>query len=131
MTIGSRIRQLREDSNLTQEQLAKKVGVTKSAIGNYEQNISSPKESVLYKLIEVLNCDANYIFQDGFEFKSDQINLTIKEQDHVKKYRSLNVDGKEMVDMILNREYQFLEYRKKMENIKNDWYKEDMNDGNK
>lgn len=120
MTIGSRIRQLREDSNLTQEQLAKKVGVTKSAIGNYEQNISSPKESVLYKLIEVLNCDANYIFQDGFEFKSDQINLTIKEQDHVKKYRSLNVDGKEMVDMILNREYQFLEYRKKMENIKND-----------
>ena len=43
MTIGSRIKELREAANLTQDELAKKVGVTKSAIGNYEQNISSPK----------------------------------------------------------------------------------------
>lgn len=120
MTIGSRIKELREAANLTQEQLAKKVGVTKSAIGNYEQNISSPKGSVLYKLIETLNCDANYIFQDGLDITSNQLNLTPNEQKHIKKYRALNNDGKEMVDMILNREYQFLEYRKKMEDIKND-----------
>ena len=61
MTIGSRIKELREAANLTQDELAKKVGVTKSAIGNYEQNISSPKESVLYNLIDALDCDANYI----------------------------------------------------------------------
>ena len=32
MTIGSRIKELREAANLTQDELAKKVGVTKSAL---------------------------------------------------------------------------------------------------
>ena len=118
MTIGSRIKELREAANLTQDELAKKVGVTKSAIGNYEQNISSPKESVLYNLIDALDCDANYIFQDGLNIKSKEFKLTPHEQEHLKKYRSLNNDGKEIVDIILEREYQFLEYRKKIEDIK-------------
>ena len=45
-------------------------------------------------------------------------NLSYSEQEHIEKYRSLNKDGKEIVDIILEREYQFLEYRKKIENIK-------------
>ena len=118
MSIGSRIKELRESANLTQEQLAKKVGVTKSAIGNYEQNISIPKECVLYKLIEVLQCDANYIFQDGMQLKNEEFSITPNEKDHIQKYRSLSEDGKEIVDMILDREYSFNEYRKKIEDIK-------------
>lgn len=118
MTIGSRIKELREAANFTQEELAKRVGVTKSAIGNYEQNISSPKESVLYNLIEALNCDANYIFQDGMNISSSKLDLTVNEQDHIRKYRTLNTDGKEVVDIILDREYEFAEYRKKIEDIK-------------
>lgn len=118
MTIGSRIKELREAANLTQGELAKKVGVTKSAIGNYEQNISSPKESVLYNLIEALDCDANYIFQDGMTISSKKLDLTPSEQEHIEKYRSLNKDGKEVVDIILDREFEFAEYRKKIEDIK-------------
>lgn len=105
MTIGSRIKELREAANLTQEQLAQKVGVTKSAIGNYEQNISSPKETILYKLIETLKCDANYIFQDGMIASENKFKTTPLEKDIIKKYRVLDQHGKDAIDYILNLEY--------------------------
>lgn len=64
MSIGSRLKDARLQANLTREELADLVGVTKSAIGNYETDVSSPKETVFIKLLEVLHIDANYVFQD-------------------------------------------------------------------
>lgn len=106
MSIGKRIRELRESKGLTQSQLAELLGVTKSAVGNYELDLSGPKESVLYKLIDVLNCDANYLFQDGINIKKKDFNISPKEQDHIKKYRALDEHGKDMVDTVLQKEYE-------------------------
>lgn len=64
MGIGNRIKDARELLNLSRQDLAGIIGVTPSAISNYENGISSPKEPVLFKLIEALRCDANYLFQD-------------------------------------------------------------------
>lgn len=64
MSVGSRIRELRKKKGLTQKQLAEKVGVTANAITNYETGISSPKVEILYKIIDALECDANYLYQD-------------------------------------------------------------------
>ena len=64
MGIGKRIKEARERLGLTQCQLADKIGVTPSAITNYEKETSHPKEQVLYKLIDALGVDANYLFQD-------------------------------------------------------------------
>ena len=47
MSFSMRLKQARESAGLTQLELAKKLGVTKSAIGNYENGVSSPKEAVL------------------------------------------------------------------------------------
>lgn len=66
MGIGKRIKEARENLNLTQKELGELVGVTGSAITNYENETSHPKEMVLYKLLEVLNVDANFLFQDCF-----------------------------------------------------------------
>lgn len=49
MSFATRLRQAREQSGLTQQDLAEKLGVTKSAIGNYENGVSSPKWDVLLK----------------------------------------------------------------------------------
>ena len=46
MSIGSRIKERREQLGMTQRQLADKLGVTKSAICNYENGTSKPKEDV-------------------------------------------------------------------------------------
>jgi len=64
MSIGKRLKEARIRRKMTQEDLAAAVGVTKGAIGNYETEVSSPKEAILIKLMEILQIDANYLYQD-------------------------------------------------------------------
>lgn len=64
MSIGKRLKEARIRRKMTQEDLAAAVGVTKGAIGNYETEVSSPKEAILIKLMEILQIDANFLYQD-------------------------------------------------------------------
>lgn len=64
MGIGYRIKEARISRGLTQEGLGGLVGVTGSAITNYEKETSHPKEKTIYALMDVLEVDANYLFQD-------------------------------------------------------------------
>lgn len=64
MSIGKRLKEARIRRKMTQEDLAAAVGVTKGAIGNYETELSSPKEAILIKLMEILQIDANFLYQD-------------------------------------------------------------------
>lgn len=64
MGIGRRLKEAREKRGFTQKELADLVGVTGAAITNYEKETSHPKEQVLYKLIDALDVDANFLFQD-------------------------------------------------------------------
>lgn len=104
MSFHTRLKQRREEIGLTQIQLANLLGVTKGAIGNYETGLSSPKAEILFKVFNVLDCDANYLFQDEIkELKTD--NFSIPEIKMIKKYRSLDDYGKEMVTTVLEKEY--------------------------
>ena len=49
MGIGKRIKEARERLGMTQNELADLVGVTGSAITNYEKETSHPKEPIMYK----------------------------------------------------------------------------------
>lgn len=101
MSFGSRLRERREELGLKQSELGKMLGVTGSAIGNYENGVSSPKADILNKVFNVLKCDANYLFQDEMkELETDD--LTVPEIKHIKKYRLLDPYGKEAVDGILD-----------------------------
>lgn len=104
MSIGSRIKELRERNGLSRNELATMLGVTVGAISNYENDVSSPKEPILFKIIESLNCDANYLFQDSVKIKTQQNDVTLAEYDHIKKYRALDEHGKKMVDFVLTEE---------------------------
>ena len=64
MSIGKRLKEARIRRKMTQEDLAAAVGVTKGALGNYETEVSSPKEAILIKLMEILQIDANFLYQD-------------------------------------------------------------------
>ena len=78
MSIGSRLKEARQMAGMTQEELAKAVGVTKGAIGNYESEVSSPKEVILIKLMEILHIDANFVYHDFIEakgFSDEEIQL--------------------------------------------------------
>lgn len=102
MSFGARLKEKREELGLKQSELGEMLGITGSAIGNYENGISSPKADVLYKVFDVLKCDANYLFQDEMA-ALHEANATPDEMEHlVKKYRSLDPYGKEAVDGILD-----------------------------
>ncbi len=105
MGIGNRIKEARECLGLTQTELGDMVGVTGSAITNYEKEISHPKEPIMYKLIDALNVDANYLFQDVVKPKQPGNEITLAEFNIIKQYRDLDDHGKEMVDLVLEKEH--------------------------
>ena len=106
MGIGKRIKEAREHMGLTQSELAGLVGVTNSAITNYEKDTSHPRESVLYRLLEVLEVDANYLFQDVSGTTPKEHVVTLSEFDLIQKYRSLDAHGKNVIGLLLEAEYQ-------------------------
>lgn len=106
MSVGSRIKELRESKNISRSELANLLGVTVGSISNYENEVSSPKESILFKIMEVLHCDANYLFQDAVNMPTMKNNVSIEEHHIVEKYRILDTHGKEMVDFTLDKEYE-------------------------
>lgn len=110
--IGDMIKEKRLEMGFTQAQLSKLTGIKSTTISNYENNISSPSEENIYKLMEVLKCDANYLFE--WEEVKD-VKLTVIERNHIKKYRALDEHGKKMVDFTLNEEYDRCTYIEEQE----------------
>lgn len=92
MSIGQRLKEAREASAMRQEDLAAAVGVSKGAIGNYETDVSSPRDSILIKLMEVLHVDANYIYQDYIRFDEQ---ITSEEKYLLNLYRGSNAQARE------------------------------------
>ena len=108
MSVGSRIRELREDKELSRAELADKIGVTIGTVSNYENEVSSPKEPILFKIMEVLECDANYLFQDSINIPTMKDSFYVLEHNLIKKYRELDAHGKNMVDTVLQKEYDYI-----------------------
>lgn len=116
--IGKRIKEARLNHNLTQEELAKKVGVTKGAIANYENDTSHPREPIIYAIMQILHIDANYLFQDYMLPSSQTVSSVSNEEfDHIKKYRTLDTYGKEMVSSALDIEFKRCQEQNKKEEI--------------
>lgn len=95
MSFAGRLRQAREQAGLTQQDLAKKLGVTKSAIGNYENGVSSPKWDILIKIFDVLHVDPNFLYQDDFSFRSESSSLTPQQQALLASFDQLNDEGQD------------------------------------
>ena len=59
--IGPRLARVRKLRNLTQGQLADRVGVTKQTISNYENGVRMPDFEILDSLAEALNTTMSYL----------------------------------------------------------------------
>ena len=72
MLLGVRIKTLREENNLTQEELASKINVTKSTISYYENSKRVPTVSNLHDLARVFNVSYDYLMgNDSYEIAED------------------------------------------------------------
>lgn len=61
MDFGSILKELRKKNNLTQQQLANRIGVTKSVISFYELRERAPSPEVLIKLSYIFHVSTDYL----------------------------------------------------------------------
>lgn len=109
MAFNDRIKEARLASGLTQEQVADKIGIAKSTLTGYEKGNREPSIPTVKKLMDILNVDANFLYQDEMtELRQvDETYYSKIEQEHIKKYRCLDNRGRELVDMVLDKEYRY------------------------
>ena len=97
MTTGERIRQLRIEHQMTQEELGAKVGVQKAAIYKYEYGlVVNLKRSILEKLALVLDTTPTYLM--GMEdAEPAQASLTKAQTSLLSVFDELNEEGQSKV----------------------------------
>lgn len=72
MKFGEKVRDARVKAGLSQEDLAKKIGVSLRTITNYEVQERYPKKREVYsKLAEALSVDINYLMTEEDSFMTD------------------------------------------------------------
>lgn len=79
---GERLRQLRESSGLTQEELAERANVAIRQIARYEANQTDPSSEVMSRLADVLGASTDYLLGRTDETTSyiQVTNLTANEK---------------------------------------------------
>jgi transcriptional regulator with XRE-family HTH domain len=73
-TVGERIKEYRKKSGLSQEDIAKRVGVSRSLIAQIETNLSNPSLEFLSNFVRIANTTYNYIIE-GVEDANLNANL--------------------------------------------------------
>ncbi|RUT67494.1 XRE family transcriptional regulator, partial [Flavobacterium cupreum] len=82
-TISERIKQLRTENNLTQSELAEKVGLTYVQIGRYEKGKSNLSSDVLQKLASVLGTSTDYLMNG----KTGQVEAQLTDMELIKQFQ--------------------------------------------
>ena len=93
MNFAQRCRERREELGLSRQQLSELLGVSLSAVSNYETGVSFPKEEILLRLFDALRTDPNTLFQDSFRHGGTA--LSRSERALIARYRTLSPLGRE------------------------------------
>ena len=94
--IGSRIRKYREENNLSQKQLAEKIGVSNSRVSNWEQGLNRPDADILAAICVALDVSPSLLL--GIQVTGDE--LTEQERKVLKAYREKE-DVRQAVQILL------------------------------
>ena len=110
MTLYDRIRTRREQLNMSQEELAKRLGYkSRSTIAKIESGENDITQSKIVAFAKALGVKPGYLmgWEDVPE-PTSSLSLTQQEETHIKKYRQLDADGKNRVDYVLNMEFDLM-----------------------
>lgn len=89
MALSDNIKNARKKKMLTQRELAEKLGVSHNTISDWERGYSKPDTDTVFLLCEILNVDANYLFDWKKDNTSDEKTILINA---LKKNNFLNDD---------------------------------------
>jgi len=105
MMIGERIKSLREEKKITQQELAQYLGVSQKTISNYEKEERSPDPETLRKIADYFDVTVDYLLG-----RSNNRKLTRRDERDIEKIieetrqRIENTEGLMLDGKILNPE---------------------------
>lgn len=99
-TIGERIVFLREEREISQKELAEKIGITAASLSRYENNIYDPKGSIIYSLAKYLNTSTDFLLglTPEYNLSSDVPLISTEELRLLEAYRFLSPINKARVE---------------------------------
>ncbi|MBQ4556367.1 MAG: helix-turn-helix transcriptional regulator [Clostridia bacterium] len=92
MTFGNILRELLEDNNITQKQLAEELNIAATTVGNYIRGIREPDFEILKLVASYFNVTTDYLL----DYRLD-ITKTHKEDELINIYRCLSDEKKELL----------------------------------
>ncbi len=94
MINGNRLKELRKNKNITQEELGNIIGVTKASICCYERGTRTPTLENLIDLMEFFGVNADYLIgsDEVISIKSEKDVHTIMTKEEVKFIKLLRKD---------------------------------------
>jgi transcriptional regulator with XRE-family HTH domain len=102
MSFGERLKEARLLKGYTQKQLGEKLNIAGTTITGYEKDNSEPSMLVISKIMNVLDIDANFLFQDVTQDHIFENSSTPEEFENIiKKYRNLDDEGRKLVNHVL------------------------------
>ncbi|MFW6030215.1 MAG: helix-turn-helix domain-containing protein [Halanaerobiales bacterium] len=111
MDFGDKVKELRKQRNLTQAQLAEKLGLGESTISFYESNKRRPNYEILDKIASFFQVPVEYLlYYDGniVDYKQDIINEYLKLQNEY--FDNKNIKNEEVKDSIKNNDDLIFQY---------------------
>ncbi|NLY48413.1 MAG: helix-turn-helix transcriptional regulator [Clostridiales bacterium] len=94
VNLGEKLKALRKSNNMTQKDLADRIGVSKSIISSYESGTRYPSYDVLVKMARIFHVSTDYLF--GLEKKKvlDASELTDAEIEAIKRLITIFIENR-------------------------------------
>lgn len=107
MEFGDRLVKIRKEHGYTRESLANELHISKYTLRNYELGATEPGHTFLKQISDFFNISIDYLL--GLTDEQEILKtcqLRKSEQDIIEKYRFLDDHGQEVVDIVLEKEYE-------------------------
>jgi len=104
--IAERLRILRRERSISKRELVSQLPLNYSTYANYESGFREPNSEILQLLAQHFSVSIDYLMGASNNRKrADEIAvLTEEEHDYITKYRRLDTHGREIVDIVLQKE---------------------------
>jgi len=84
MTTGQKITDLRKKNNITQEQLADLVNVSRQSVSKWESDLAYPETEKFISLSRIFNCSVDYLLRGDSDNNENSVNFENESKKDIK-----------------------------------------------
>lgn len=103
-TFGEKLRQLMENNNVKQQELADKLNVKRGSVSNWTTNRRCPDAETIVKIADYFNVTVDYLLKDT-GIKSDELEELREDyseiEDLYESYKELDKNNKILIDSMI------------------------------